>query len=181
MAADLPPTRQPGPRVFASAPTFPLMLSIDRFILPKCLTLSARVPGSIPGRPCSTLRPELPLTFWNAVAAHPWPGGCGVRGPPPRSSNWDPTCCRPPPAGASAGSSRSGLSPVERPGGRGLQGARAAARRRHCRGPRPTEGRGLRGRGVAKEEGGWAGRYQGPPLRSLCCYGSAGSAGMERS
>lgn len=47
------------------------------------------------------------------------------------------------PAGASAGSAGFGLSPVERPGGRGLQGARAAARRKRGLEPRPAERRSL--------------------------------------
>lgn len=83
-------------------------------------------------------------------------------------------------AGASAGPAGFGQSPEERPGGRGLPGAREEARRKRGR-ARPAEGAEREGRGVAMEEGGGAGRCQGPPLRSLRYYGSAGSAGMELS
>lgn len=115
---------------------------------------AARVPSSNTGRPQLDPAPQTAPTFWTAEAAHPWPGGCDVRGPPPRSSSWGPTCCRTPPARASAGSAGFGLSPVERPTGRGQQGARAVGRRKPGWEPRPITGRSLRGRGVMMEEEG---------------------------
>lgn len=111
---------------------------------------AARVPGSNPGRAQLDPAFQAAPTFWNAVAAHPWPSGCGVREPPLPSSSWGPTCCLPPRAGASAGSAGFSLSPVERPGGRGLPGARGAARRKLCGAP-PSRG---------AERGAWR-RYGG--------------------
>jgi hypothetical protein len=129
----------------------------DCFILPKFIALQGPSPKFKYRRPQLDPAPQAVPTFWNAVAAHPWPGGCGAPGPRPRSSSWGRTCCRPPSARASARSAGFGLSPVERPSGRGQQGARAVARRKPGWEPRPVTGRSLRGRGVVMEEEGGRG------------------------
>lgn len=111
---------------------------------PKSSLCKARIPSSNTGRPQLDPAPQAAPTFWNAVAAHPWLGGCGVRGPPPRSSSWGPTCCRPPSARASARSAGFGLSPVERPTGRWQQGARGSKEEARLGAP-PNHGAGPEG------------------------------------